>query len=198
MHLEDALKLDIPDEAQHTSSDTKNFFQHFGTTGCVLGCESKRTFEADLELKRSAIPIRTRNDAKAVRRSHRKDHRSRQSWFTSSELATSKSSGCGSCAVLSQVLAAVFPESVNDPSDLYSFFVDPMWELKCRKTSRPESESEPEWTVQLFQHRGKLPSTSNGARLMFDRCNHTLRANADFEFAAWPHKVYGSAEAMGR
>lgn len=138
---------------------TKTSFEHFGTNGCALGCESKRLFEEDLQLKTGASPIHTRNHAKAIRRSHMREHRLRQPWFTSSELARSNQNGCRSCMVLLQILAAVFPEAANDKADVYSYSITPTWELRCRKTHVLKSGQDPvqdsEFSVQLFQPPSK-------------------------------------------
>ena len=56
MQGEDAMKLGDPDGAKHTPSANRNFFEHSGTTGCSLGCESKRSYEADLQRKKGAVP----------------------------------------------------------------------------------------------------------------------------------------------
>lgn len=64
MRVEDVLKLDDNHAAQVPSSIHKNFFEHFGTTTCALGCEIKILFEAHLKLKKDDILLRARNDAK--------------------------------------------------------------------------------------------------------------------------------------
>lgn len=65
--VENPWKTHVVDEAQHASSTNKSLLKHFGTTACALGRESKRSFEADLQLKKEAMPIRMRHGAKAVR-----------------------------------------------------------------------------------------------------------------------------------
>lgn len=195
MQVEDATNLGDLDGAGHIPSVNTNFFEHFGTTGCSLGCESKKSFETDLQREKGAVP------PKIVRKS-RKEHGLRRPWFTSSELEGSKRSGCGSCTVLGHILAAVFPECVSDTADLYSYSVNPMWELRCRKINvtkpGPKTARDPESIVQLFQPRSTYSMPYTTTTLTLDRCDSALQGNADVPIAPWTYQICCSTEGMGR
>lgn len=140
---------EIIDNAENSASQArKNFFDVFGTTGCLLNCRDadavKQNFGA------------TKGYSRAVKREMRASRleKSNQKWFVASDISTSATQGCGSCKVLSQILAMVFDGTEQSLSEEYEYSVSHDFELK----RRPLGEEKYIEMTQLFQPPGMLNS----------------------------------------
>lgn len=183
--------LAISDEAQAALPQAQivmNFFEHFGTTGCMLDCEHKKTQEAEFKYNKASS---NREKARSARKSHAKEF-CRTRWFTGKDLVSSKRKGCGSCDVLSQILSKVFHQGENMHLETCKFSVAPSWELKAQQIGGNEREL----SAQLFQYQSQLPKIPVDHHLTSDRCQRTFRAHAEVEPTPWTCKIFLSVEAM--
>ena len=105
---------------QVTKTLWKNFFDVFGTTGCLLNCEVKRTLEHKVQ------DIKGKNDnndasgvglARKITLLHFR--RSCKEWFTASEITKSAAQGCGSCTAIKQIIRNLFSPNKQDLSGEY-------------------------------------------------------------------------------
>jgi hypothetical protein len=136
---------------QHIAPQVKNFFNVFGTAGCLLNCEMERIFEQGFQYNRENHVVHSKAERRVVR-SGRREHRqqylmSRQEWFTTTTVTKSAAQGCGSCSVLRQMLYALFPEDFQDLSVEYEYSISQWFELKRRPPSAGGSMD----IIQLFQ-----------------------------------------------
>ena len=141
--------------AQHAGPRVKkNFFDVFGTTGCLLNCQTERTLEQDFQQKRAIhVPHSDRKNTKAnsARKKHsRRVRRSRQEWFTANDIAASVAQGCGSCSALNHIIRDSFTGNEQGLSGQYEYSVSLDFELK----RRPLGKEEPLERIQLFQPPG--------------------------------------------
>jgi hypothetical protein len=100
----------IVDNAQRVAPQvTKSFFDVFGTTGCLLNCEDKKTLEQNIQHNKTKYD---KTDRKGVRLARKefltRCHESCQEWFTASEITASAAQGCGSCSALRQIIQNLF------------------------------------------------------------------------------------------
>jgi hypothetical protein len=126
----------------------KNFFDVFGTSGCILNCEDDRT--------------RSRTEKKGVRLARKKSladfcRNTRQEWFPASEIIASAAKGCGSCIALRQIIQDSFPGNESGLSDRYEYSIPPQFDLR----RRPIVAAGPVESIQLFQPPG-MYSTEGG------------------------------------
>ncbi|KAI1383443.1 uncharacterized protein F4822DRAFT_77973 [Hypoxylon trugodes] len=86
----------------------KNFFDVFGTAGCLLGCEDKKYPKE----KSPQIEFRSKRSSRRDRRMTKDDEseaiRTPTQWFDINEITASAVHGCGSCAVLRQLIEILF------------------------------------------------------------------------------------------
>jgi hypothetical protein len=128
----------------------KNFYDVFGTTGCLLNCEEERTMEQNFRYNETGYHGSKKRGERIARCKHLKQSRgSRQEWFNASEITQSAKQGCGSCSVLSQIIQNVF-SGCKELSSAYEYSVHYDFKLR-RRLSSLEGEME---VVQLFQPPG--------------------------------------------
>lgn len=155
LDLPDALA--ISDETPTHTPVNKNFFQHFGTTGCLLGCHSTKHVKSDLGLKHNTPPTITTRKVRAAQRRYKKELDAQDSWFTIAQLVESVDNGCGSCGLINRILACIFPGNATRSPEMYKYAFDCRWELRCKKIGEASQA-----TVQLFQPPSKSLVTGFG------------------------------------
>jgi hypothetical protein len=153
IYRQDIIKLVDNDEqplAFTTPAKKKNFYNVFGTTGCLLNCENERIVEQTLRYDKTEHVEYKRERERVARKQHRAESRiSRREWFSARELAQSVEQGCGSCSVLSKIILNIFPVC-GELSSAYEYSVSHEFELR-RRLSSGEGKVE---IVQLFQPPG--------------------------------------------
>jgi len=126
----------------------ENFFDVFGTTGCLLNCKGSIRQDVELDQAKEEQSGAVRREMKASRAEYRKKLSS--TWFVASDIATSAVKGCGSCSVLSQILAMVYDNTRQGQPQVYEYSVSHDFKLK----RRPLGEERYVEMVQLFQPPG--------------------------------------------
>jgi hypothetical protein len=135
----------------------KNFFDVFGTPGCLLNCEDERTVNQNFQYDKTKHVIHSRTERKKVRLARKKYlaefHETRQEWFTASEIIASAAQGCGSCSALRQIIQNSFFGNEQGLSNRYEYSVPQNFDLKRRPIDTEGSVE----TIQLFQPPGMYP-----------------------------------------
>jgi hypothetical protein len=144
----------IADNAERAAPQaTKNFFDVFGTTGCMLNCQQDRNLGQKFQY--SNTRLLSHKAKQAVYAARIKDEKeycgSRQEWFTASEITVSAGQGCGSCSVIREIIRSSFSQSEHNVFDEYQYSVSLHFELR----RRPRGEVKPVEIVHLFQPYGK-------------------------------------------
>jgi uncharacterized protein YnzC (UPF0291/DUF896 family) len=132
----------------------KNFFDVFGTSGCLLNCEDERTVNRNFQYNKMKHVIHSKAERKKVRLARKKYlaefRKTCQEWFTASEIIASAAQGFGSCSVLRQIIQSSFSGNEQGLSNIYEYSVLQDFDL----IRRPISAEGPVETVQLFQPPG--------------------------------------------
>jgi hypothetical protein len=154
LDLKDALA--IVDNVSYTRpSVTKNFFDVFGTTGCLLNCKFERTLDADLYNEKTRCPTKNRQEKKKVAYARKiqinQFRESRQTWSTARMIISSAAQGCASCNILRMIIIALFFQGAHDLPDKYEYSIAQDFEMRYRRIG----EDEPVAIIQLFQPPGK-------------------------------------------
>jgi hypothetical protein len=169
----DALKI-VENFKSVESSVTKNFFDIFGTTGCLLNCKDERTLDLRLYSDKTRQDAKSRKEKKKIAFEHKLQlsefRESRQAWFTATIIKTSASRGCGSCQILLKIIIAIFFQDLEDLPEQYEYSVAQDFEVRYREAG----EEEPIATVQLFQPPGKCRFFDKTNGLNFSRTERTL------------------------
>jgi len=133
---------------------TENFQRVFETTGCLLNCKDEKVLEEHLHSEKEKYDYKTRQQKKGVIAARKIElnqfRESRQVWFTASEITTSATQGCGSCAVLLAILIKTFFQSEQDLPNDYEYSIAQDFEMRYRRSGTVE----PLVIAQLFQPSG--------------------------------------------
>jgi hypothetical protein len=153
--------LAIIDDARNTGPTvTKNFFNVFGTTGCLLNCKFERTLDADLYNEKARYAAKNRREKKKVTSARKiqisQFRESRQTWSTASAIRTSATQGCASCNIIRLITIAIFFPGVHELPDEYEYSIAQDFEVRYRRIG----EEEPVAIIQLFQPPGKRSALS--------------------------------------
>jgi hypothetical protein len=148
--------LTIVDDAKHTGPTiTKNFFEVFGSDGCLLNCKFERTLDSNLYNEKTKHAAKNRQEKKQFTSARKiqinQFRESRQTWFTASTIRTSAMQGCMSCNMLRMIIIALFFQGVHDLPDKYEYSIAQDFEVRYRCIG----EEEPTAIIQLFQPPGK-------------------------------------------
>jgi hypothetical protein len=150
---EDAIAI-ISNAQSVVPQVTKSFFEVFGTTGCLLNCEGGGTFEQNFQKDKKNQDLHSMSKRKGnwwARKKYTIEYcKSRQEWFSASEITASSAQGCGSCGVLEQIIQNLFSRNEQGLTCEYEFSVSLDFELRRRPLGR-EGQIE---IVQLFQPPG--------------------------------------------
>ncbi len=144
--------------AQSVASEVKenNFFDVFGTTGCLLNCADGATLEQifpDNRTNKGASSRTERKRRRAARREHLDQfHKSHQhiEWFTAGQITASATQGCESCRVLSEILQKTFEGNQKGLSDQHEYSREIDFTLRRRSRAQKDGIE----SIQLFQPRG--------------------------------------------
>lgn len=146
--------IEIATDIISVGSQFVNFYEVFGTTGCLLNCEAERAVEQSYQPN---VPdqvvgsVALRKAKRKERRSHRYQcSSSTQEWFSGGKLQKSAKQGCGSCGVLKQIFHILFPGTAQEPSNLHEYSVSPDFVLKRRLLRGSDCVEQ----IQLFQPFG--------------------------------------------
>ena len=133
------------------TTQVKNFFDVFGTTGCQLNCQERGQIYAENKTNNN---VHSRAERKRARSNRRTDLTrslgSYQEWFTADQIGASIASGCGSCRVLSHIFQNSFSGNQQVLSDKYQYSLARNFELR----RRPLAQLDPAEIIQLFQPLG--------------------------------------------
>jgi hypothetical protein len=131
---------------------TRNFFDVFGTTGCLLDCENGTTLrEKIVQHKIRNATQSSRREGSAARKQRWADSRGPgRKWFNANEILASATQGCGSCSTLRKIILQVFFPNQQDLPDDCEYFVSRHFEISQREPGAEESVE----VFQLFQPPG--------------------------------------------
>jgi hypothetical protein len=146
---------------------TRNFFDAFGTTGCLRKCENERTLKTEIQYdkaKHNQLSRKQRKEVSAALTAYLKEaHGGLQDWFKADEINASAAQGCGSCRAISYMVQNSFPGNEQGLSDKYEYSVSRTFELR-RRLRAPAGKVPPVEMVQLFQPPCKLNEQSKSKR----------------------------------
>jgi hypothetical protein len=156
-HKDVLLFLETSSTAE--SPVTKNFFDVFGTTACLLNCKNERTLDADLYTEKAKHAAKTRQEKKKITFERKiqigQFRESRKVWFSVDTIAASAEHGCNSCKLLLKMLIAIFFQNLGSLPKEYEYSIAQDFELRYRCLG----EEKPIAIAQLFQPPGSA-STS--------------------------------------
>ncbi|KAH7310151.1 hypothetical protein BKA65DRAFT_485091 [Rhexocercosporidium sp. MPI-PUGE-AT-0058] len=121
----------VHDSENLAPQSRENFFDIFGTTGCVLNCKDSIRQDVELDQAKEEQSRAVRRKMKASQAEYCK--KLSLTWFIASDIATSAIKGCGSCSVLSQILVMVFDNTQQSQPRAYEYSVSHDFKLKRRR-----------------------------------------------------------------